>query len=676
MLLHAATTVLLFLILWRMTANLWPSAFVAALFAVHPLHVESVAWVAQRKDVLSGLFFMLTIGAYLGYVSHPFSLVRYLIVVVVFALGLMAKPVLVTLPILLLLLDYWPLRRIASWGGSCTAAPGATVQRSPQRGVCLLRWLIVEKIPLMLLAAASCVAAPVNEGEAVMPLHFLPVSSPHRQWLGFLRGLCGAVLLARRAWRSSIPIRETVCPSGTVVGAALLLACVSLAALVWLRRVPYLFVGWFWYLGTLVPMIGLVQIGSHAKADRYTYVTQIGLCIALAWGAADLCRSWPRLRWVCRMGSALVVGALLVFAWRQTTYWRDSAALWTRDFECTERNCVAHVSLGSLLAARGHLDDAIAHFRKALEIEPLFAEAHNNLGDALTNRGQVNDAIVHYRRALKINPGYADAHYNLGTTLVSLGRLDEAADHFRQTLAIRPEHVKALVNLGEVLRRQGRPADAAAYLQKALKINPDDAEVCNNLGAVLFSAGRFDEARAQFQQAIRIDPDDAQAHNNLGSTFDSLDRPDEAIAQFQRALEIRPNDPEARRNLQNVLSKTIRRYRDALQIRPDDAATANNLAWLLATSPVASLRNGGEAVEIARRADQLSGGREPAILGTLAAAYAEAGRFPEALSTAQRALELAVQQNRQGLADALRGRVAEYEARRRHLPSTSHQSRP
>ena len=195
-LLHAATTVLLFLILWRMTANLWPSAFVAALFAIHPLHVESVAWVAQRKDVLSGLFFMLTIGAYLGYVRHPFSLVRYLIVVVVFAMGLMAKPVLVTLPILLLLLDYWPLGRIASWGGSCTAAPGATVQRSPQRGVCLLRWLIVEKIPLMLLAAAFCVATPVAEGEAVMPLHSLSVFPPHRQWLGFLRGLCGAVLLA------------------------------------------------------------------------------------------------------------------------------------------------------------------------------------------------------------------------------------------------------------------------------------------------------------------------------------------------------------------------------------------------------------------------------------------------------------------------------------------------
>ena len=281
-LLHGATTILLFFILWRMTANLWPSAFVAALFAIHPLHVESVAWASQRKDVLSGLFFVLTIGAYLGYVRHPFSLVRYLIVVVVFAMGLMTKPVLVTLPLLLLLLDYWPLGRITRWGGSCTAAPGVTVPLPPQHGVCPLRRLIIEKIPLLLLAAAFCVATPLAEGEAVMPLHSLSVLPR----IG--NGLVSYVAyVGQFFWPTGLavfyPHPGNNLPLGKVVGAAVVLACVSLAALVWLRRFPYLFVGWFWYLGTLVPMIGLVQIGSYAKADRFTYVTQIGLGIALAW---------------------------------------------------------------------------------------------------------------------------------------------------------------------------------------------------------------------------------------------------------------------------------------------------------------------------------------------------------------------------------------------------------
>ena len=306
-LLHAATTVLLFLILWRMTAHLWPSAFVAALFAIHPLHVESVAWVAQRKDVLSGLFFVLTIGAYLGYVRHPFSLVRYLIVVVVFAAGLMTKPVLVTLPLLLLLLDYWPLGRIVAGTLRVPSAVRSASDEQTAYGVCSLRWLILEKVPLLLVAIAFCVATPVAEGEAVMPLHSLSVLPR----IG--NGLVSYVAyVGQFFWPTGLavfyPHPGNNLPLGTVAGAALVLACVSLAALVWLRRFPYLFVGWFWYLGTLVPMIGLVQIGSHAKADRYTYVTQIGLGIALAWGAAGLCRFWPRFRWVCRVGSALVLG--------------------------------------------------------------------------------------------------------------------------------------------------------------------------------------------------------------------------------------------------------------------------------------------------------------------------------------------------------------------------------
>ena len=389
-------------------------------------------------------------------------------------------------------------------------------------------------------------------------------------------------------------------PLGKVVGAALVLACVSLAAPVWLRRFPYPFVGWFWYLGTLVPMIGLVQIGSYAKADRFTYVTQIGLGIALAWALAELCRSRPRLRWVCRIGSALVLGALLVSAWRQTTYWRDSVALWTRDLECTERNCVAHVSLGTLLLARGHLDEVVAHYQKALEIEPGFVPAHYNLGNALANCGRFDEAIAHYRKALEIEPGFAEGHNNLGLALADRGQVDQAITHYRE----------------------------------ALRIKPDFAEAHNNFGVVLGQGGRFDEAIIHFQQALKIKPDYAEACNNLGNALAGQGRIAEAVAQ----------------------------WREVVRLQPNQIAFVNNLAWVLATCPKASVRNGAEAVPLAQRAVKLGNGRQPAVLDTLAAAYAEAGRFPEAVQTARKALDLATHQNRYSLAESIRAKISLYEA--------------
>ena len=342
-LLHGTTTVLLFLILRRMTANLWPSAFVAAVFAVHPLHVESVAWAAQRKDVLSGLFWMLTIGAYLGYVCHPFSLVRYLIVVVVFAMGLLAKPMLVTLPCVLLLLDYWPLGRMAGCGGSCTAAPGATVLLSPQRDGFPWR-LVVEKIPLLVLASVFCVATPLNEGEAVASLDAIPlfsrITNAPVSYVAYVGQFFYPVGLA-----VFYPHPGSSQPIWKALGALVLLVGVSAAAVAWRRRCPCVFVGWFWYLGTLAPMIGLVQIGSHAKADRYTYVTQIGLCLALAWGTSQIAACWPCRRWACGVASVLVVSALMGCAWRQTLCWCDSEALWTQTLACTSRNSLAHYNL-------------------------------------------------------------------------------------------------------------------------------------------------------------------------------------------------------------------------------------------------------------------------------------------------------------------------------------------
>ena len=533
-LLHAATTIILFLVLRRMTGDLWPSAFVAALFAVHPLHVESVAWVAERKGLLSGLFFVFTIGAYVGYVRHRFSLLRYLAVVVLFALGLLAKPMLVTLPFVLLLLDYWPLGRMVAGTRRVPSAVGPAAGEQTAHGVCLLRRLVVEKIPLFALAAAFCVAAPFTQGEAVTPLNAHTDVFAHHQCPGFLRGLRGPVLLS--GWAGSVLSPPGKQPADLESpGALALLVGVSAAAVAWRRRCPCVFVGWFWYLGTLVPMIGLVQIGGHAMADRYTYVTQIGLYLALAWVAAQVAASWPYRRWVYGVASALVVSVLMGCAWRQTSYWRDSETLWTRTLVCTSRNSLAHYNLGVALAGRGQVDEAIAHYQKAIKIDPGFAEAHNNFGMLLGHRGRFDEAITHLQRALQIKPDLAEAQDNLGLALAGRGQVDEAIACYRKALQIKPDFAEAHDNLGLALAGRGQVDEAIACYRKALKIKPDYAEAHNNLGLALAGRGQVDEAIACYQQALEIKPDFVEAHNNVGVLLGQHGRFDEAVTHLQQA---------------------------------------------------------------------------------------------------------------------------------------------
>ena len=404
-LLHAGTVVLLFLVLRQMTRRseradrFWPSAFVAAVFAVHPLRVESVAWVAERKDVLSGLLFMLTLAAYLGYARHPFSLARYLLVALVFALGLMAKPMLVTVPFVLLLLDYWPLGR---WQGS--GEKGRKGEReegrrresefslspllpfSPDHGYTVpalltTRALLLEKLPLLALAAAASVATVLAQSEA-MKLNTC-VSLPWRignalvSYVAYLGQLFCPLGLA-----VFYPHPENHLPVWEVIAAFLVLAGITVGALCSWRR-PYLLVGWLWYLGMMVPTIGLVQVGFQSMADRYTYLPQVGLSVALAWGVAEVARSWSYRRWVCGLGSALVLAGLMACAWLQTSYWRNSETLWTHAVACTAQNAKAHSYLGMALADLGRSDEAIAHFRKALEIKPDEAEASLHLGYVL-----------------------------------------------------------------------------------------------------------------------------------------------------------------------------------------------------------------------------------------------------------------------------------------------------
>jgi Flp pilus assembly protein TadD len=487
LLLHAASAMVLFLVLWRMTGDLWPGALVAALFAIHPLHVESVAWVAERKDVLSGLFFMLTLAAYVGYARHALSYARYLTVVVLFALGLMAKPVLVTLPFVLLLLDYWPLGRM----------------RSPGMGPFPWR-LVVEKIPLLALTIVSCVATCFAQSHAVVCLGAISVSSrivnALISYVAYLGQFFYPVGLA-----AFYPHPGSHLPAWQVVGAFLLLAGVTVGVVQWRRPYPYLLVGWFWYLGMLVPMIGLVQVGEHARADRYTYLPQIGLCIALSWGAAQAVAAWRRHGGLFRAATVLAVSGMMVCAWQQTSYWSDSETLWTHTIACTAHNNVAHCSLGVALRQKGKLTEAIAEFQQALQIQPDDELAHCYLGVALRREGNTAEAIAHYRRAVELKPDYAFAHYNLAVALQQTGNMAEAIAHYQRVVEIEPEHVRAHCNLGAALQRTGKVAEAITHFQQAAQLAGNrEPAVLANLAAAYAQVGRSADAVAVAQQALAL----------------------------------------------------------------------------------------------------------------------------------------------------------------------------
>jgi len=579
-LLHAATAVLLLLALQRMTGALWPSAWVAAVFAIHPLRVESVAWVAERKDVLSGLFFMLTLWFYAGYIERPASWSRYILVVASFVLGLTAKPMLVTLPFVLLLLDCWPLGRLASKlgvdGGRWTVDSGQRTTVGDRSGSFLptnhrpfsttFVRLVVEKVPLFVLAAVSCAVTLVAQREAMQQLSFAGragnTAVAYVAYLGKMLYPAGLAVL--------YPLPDGPPLAWEVVAAVSLLLAISTAVLAVRRKCPYLLFGWLWYLGTLVPVIGLVQVGSQAMADRYTYLTQIGLYMAFAWGAARVASSWPSHRWLFAAVPALVLAGLMVCAWQQTRYWRDSQSLWTHTLACTSQNHTAHYNLGLALADCGQIDEAIDQYQKALEIKPDYVEAHTNLGNAFAGRGEVKAAIGEYLKALKIKPDCvpaytslgnaladsgevdaamaqyhkaldiepdcADAHNSLGLALAGLGQVDEAIACFRRALEIKPDYLRAHYNLGLALAGQGEVAGAIGHYRKALEIKPDYVDANNNLGLALAGRGEIDEAITCFRRALEIKPDYAEVHYNLGLALACRGRVDEVIAHYHKAL--------------------------------------------------------------------------------------------------------------------------------------------
>lgn len=473
--LHIATVILLFLVLRGMTGVTWPCAVAAALFAVHPLRVESVAWIAERKDVLSGLFFMLTLWAYARYVRGPKSAARYLRLLLTFALGLMSKPMLVTVPFVLLLLDYWPLRRF-----------------DPAAGIDLAtaRRLVLEKLPLLALSLAVCVVTFLVQEQARQTTEVLTFGSRLNN-----AGVSSVVYLGQLFYPVNLAVFYPYPTTGTPVKgvmAVLVLIVISVAAFSWRRKRPYLLVGWLWYLGMLVPVIGLVQVGSQAHADRYTYLPQIGLCLALVWAVTGFTALWPNRRATLTIGSAVILGTLAMLARQQTRHWHDSESLWTHTLACTSSNAVAESNLANALFKLGRADEAIGHFQAALEIKPDYGDAHNGLGFVLLEKGRFEEAIGHFQSALQVTPVSAAANNNLGMAYLQLGRAPEAIPHLELALKSSPNSSETHNNLGFALLQTGHVEAALAHYQRALDINPDYAGACNNLAWVLATSPRDD----------------------------------------------------------------------------------------------------------------------------------------------------------------------------------------
>ena len=524
---HVASTLLLFFLLSGITGSPWQSLFVAALFALHPLHVESVAWVAERKDVLSGCFWFLTLLLYARYVKGPGTL-RYLFVLLSFAAGLMAKPMLVTLPVVLLLLDYWPLRRPLRWS------------------------LVKEKIPLFALSVLSSAVTwyAQEQGGAIKTLEVIPLGSRIGNAMIAYGKYIGLAVFPRDL-AMLYPFPGSISP-WEVLGAFLLLVLVCALVVVYRQRCPYLVTGWFWFLFTLVPVIGIVQVGGQAMADRYTYLPLTGLFIACAWGVNDLLRGWRYRTAVLATLAGLIVAASAAVTWRQVGYWKDNLTLYRHTLEVTTGNYVIRNNYGVALAQEGRLDEAITQYREALTIWSRAANAYINLGDAMAQQGNYPEAIRYYQQALRIEPDYALALENMGRSLTAMGRDDEAVAIFEQSITMEPSRSGAYLNLAILLVRRGRLEEGWRHYETALRLEPYSAKPPINMGAALGQRGLLEEAAGCFRQALRIAPASVEAHFNLGVVLARQNRPEEAAQHFSEVLRLRPDSVPARRWMETL----------------------------------------------------------------------------------------------------------------------------
>jgi len=717
-LLHVTAALALLGAFWRLTGNFWPSALVAALFALHPLSVESVAWISHLRDPLSTIFWALVMWAYAGYARRGGAR-RYLMVLFLFAVGLMAKPTLCTLPCVLLLLDYWPLRRLrVGVGRQDQALRGEDRASTPHLG-----WLLLEKAPLLALSGVSAWLSYLSQHSilAIVTLESIPLGSR-------LANTAQAYVLhlVHLLWPINLapvyPFPDSF-HAPWVAAAVALLAALTVAAVYFGRHRGYLLVGWLWFLGTLAPVIGLVKMGAGTSlTDHHAYVPLLGIYAALAWTLAECVQHRPRWRLAVSGAAAVVLLGLTVVTWRQTAIWQNGQSLWEYTLAVTKNNSIAHNNLGCVLRDLGKTAEATEHYRQAVQIDPRNAMACNNLGYCLAEQGNLDEAIHYYQRALEAYPILSPAHANWGNALAAQGKFDEAIWHFEQGLRVDPMNVAIHNDWGNMLFEQDKLDEAIGHYQEVLRIYPANAYAYRFWAAALAAQGQLEDAVQKLQESLRLRPNDAPAHLNLSITLARQGQWDQAMEHFREAMALNPSCDFSDRNVaaarfapakldeviasqlgqllvregrhseaepylrealkfeatnavvraflattlhqQGKTDEALRQFEECVRLDPDRPEPLHNIAWIRATHPDVKFRNGSEAVRVAERACQLTDRKNPFFLDCLAAAYAETGRWTDAVSTAREAASVATKEGLTGLAAQIERRVALYQAKR------------
>jgi len=587
LLIHITIAVLLFWILTNITGSIWASAFVAAVFALHPLQVESVAWAAERKTVLSGLFWFLTMAVYIWYAKKP-GIGRYVILFLIYGLCIMTKPSVITLPLVLLLLDYWPLGRF-----------------DELKPILQLKRLFLEKIPLLGLSAVLGVMTIIAQksGGIVITTELLSIDYrignmfvSYIRYIGKLIWPSGLSVNYPMIHPDSLKLPATIC---LVVFVLITIICVYTG-----RRKKYAATGWLWFVGTLVPMIGLVQSGSASIANRYMYISMLGLVMIIAWSARDLIGDRPGRKILAAVLTGVMLLTLIFLTRQQVRYWQTSVTLFEYALKVTKDNVIAENNYGCFLLDEGRFDEAIEHLSNAVRIKPGYYDGRNNLGKAYLKQGKLNDAADCFRETIKLKQDSAEANYNLALVLSMQKKYDEAIKYYNRAIEFNPGYSNAHKKLGEALLAKGKTAEAVAHFHKALPASASKGEIYANLGKAYLLTG-----------------------NN-----------EQAIENWTKAVELKAGNIEI----------------------------LNNLAWLLATRDKVTAEDAGRAIEYAKRVCELTGNKESVPLDTLAVSYAAAGKFPDAIATARKALELATTAKQEKLAAEIRERMKLYEAGQRY----------
>jgi protein O-mannosyl-transferase len=660
LLFHTANALLLLWLLQRLTGATWRSFFVAALFALHPLHVESVAWASERKDVLSTFFFLLMLLGYAAYAAMPKQRpdataanspplektprlgrnpqTAYALTLVFFGLALMSKPMVVTAPFVLLLLDFWPLRRLEPRVASPDPAHSPWIVYPTA-----LKPLLREKIPFFAMSAlCSVITFLVQQHYQAMYLQVPLGRRLSNAAVSYWTYLGQTFLPTRLAIFYPFPEGGPVGggPWVTVALAAIALIAVSVVALWAHRRAPWFIVGWFWYIGTLVPVIGLVQVGGQAHADRYTYLPLIGIFLCLVWAIAGFASSHKSLRVALAGAGAIVLGVCATMTYAQVSHWRDDFTVFEHALKVTSGNALAHYHVGIAFRDQGRVGEALDQFQATIKADPTFAPAYSELGAILESQGKDSEALALYETALKATPWSEQIHNHLGSRLWTSGQQEAALAHYIAAIRRNPDFADAHFNLGLALSARSQFEEAVTHFTAVCRLRPQDTEALGCLAEAQLKQGRLNQAGQSYRELTRLAPTNAEAHQSLGLILIEQGELGQAMQQFRQAVDLKPNWPDA----------------------------LNALAWVLATHPRPNLRNGPEAVRLAERACEFSEGKQPRFWSTLDVAYAEVGRFPDAIKAASKAKALAESLGQTNAANAAAARIQSYQHQKPYSP--------